>query len=263
MSDELGAMAPKYQRIASVLRSDIRAGTYGPGDRLPSETALLERFKVSLPTLRQALGLLRAEGLVESRHGIGTFARQVIRRLTRQSDHRYGPARGRAGLLNARLRHEITFVGRGEAPERIAEAMGIATGGEVVIRRRRLFDRESGRLEELGASYLPVPIAGGTFLERPEAVPQALFRCVEEITGRRYMSALDRWVGRLASIEESGAFELPSGAPVLHVIHTARDENGEILEVSESIWPADRVMLLDEYSIPVDADVEDPKESEI
>jgi GntR family transcriptional regulator len=262
MSDDLGAMAPKYQRIASALRSDIRSGTYGPRDRLPAETALMERFKVSLPTLRQAIGLLRAEGLVESQHGIGTFVREN-RRLTRRSRHRYGAARGRAGLLNAHLRHEIAFAGRVPAPERIAEAMGISAGDEVVIRQRRLFDRDTGRLEEIGASYLPAAIAGGTFLERPGVVPKALFRCVEEITGRRYTSAQDRWVARLASSEEAGAFELPSGAPVLHVIHAARDENGEVLEVSESIWPADRVEFLDEYDIPANAEAEDPKESQI
>jgi DNA-binding GntR family transcriptional regulator len=260
--DDLGAKAPKYQRIASALRADIREGTYGPGDRLPAETALMERFKVSLPTLRQAIGLLRAEGLVESRHGIGTFVRED-RRLTRRSRHRYGAARGRAGLLTAHLRHEITFAGRGPLPERIAEAMGAAAGDEVVIRRRNLYDRETGRLEEIGASYLPVAIAGGTFLEQPGVVPKALFRCVEDITGRRYTTAMDRWVGRLATSEESGAFELPTGAPVLHLIHTARDENGDVLEVSESIWPADRVMFIDDYDIPAEAEPGDPKESQI
>jgi GntR family transcriptional regulator len=34
----------------------------------------------------------------------------------------------------------------------------------------------------------------------------------------------------------------------MHVIHTARDENGDVLEVSESIWPADRVVF-DDYDI--------------
>jgi DNA-binding GntR family transcriptional regulator len=262
VTDDLGAKAPKYQRIASTLRTDIRTGTYGPGDRLPAETALMERFKVSLPTLRQAIGLLRAEGLLESRHGIGTFVRED-RRLTRRSRHRYDAARGRAGLLNAHLRHEITFAGRDPLPERIAEVMGLSTGDEVVIRRRNLYDRETGRLEEIGASYLPLSVAGGTFLEKPAVVPKALFRCVEEFTGRRYTTALDRWVARLATGEEAGAFDLPTGAPVLHVIHTARDENGDVLEVSESIWPADRVVFLDEYDIPADADPQDLKESQI
>jgi GntR family transcriptional regulator len=255
--DDLGAKAPKYQRIASALRTDISTGTYAPGDRLPAETAMMDRFKVSLPTLRQALGLLRAEGLIESRHGIGTFVRED-RRLTRRSRHRYGAARGRAGLLNIHLRHDIVFAGRGPAPDRIAEAMGITTGDEVVIRRRYLYDRDTGRLEEIGASYLPIDIAGGTFLEQPTVVPKALFRCVEDITGRRYATALDRWVARLATGEEAAAFDLATGAPVLHVVHTARDENGDAMEVSESIWPADRVVFLDEYDIPAEPEPDQP-----
>jgi DNA-binding GntR family transcriptional regulator len=250
--DDLGAKAPKYQRIASELRAQIRSGEYPPGSRLPAETALMERFGVSLPTLRQAIGLLRAEGLLESRHGIGTFVREN-RRLQRRSRHRYGDARGRTGLLNAHLRHEITFAGRAPLPEHIAEAMGLDVGTDVIVRRRSLFDRETGRLEELGASYLPLATAEGTFLAETAVVPKALFRCVEDLTGRRYTTANDRWVARLASGQEADAFDLPTGAPVLHVIHTARDENGEVLEVSESIWPADRVVFLDDYLIPADS----------
>jgi DNA-binding GntR family transcriptional regulator len=252
MIDELGARAPKYQRIAAELRGQIRAGALGPGDRLPAETALMDRFEVSLPTLRQAIGVLRSEGLVESRHGIGTFVREN-RRLTRRSRHRYGAARGRDGLLNAHLRHEITFAGRGPLPDRIAEAMDASPGDEVVIRRRGLHDRQTGRLEEIGASYLPLAIAAGTFLEQPAVVPKALFRCVEELAGRTYTTAFDRWTARPASAEEITAFGLPAGAPVLHVIHTARDDQGTVLEVSESIWPADRMTLIDEYAIPADS----------
>jgi GntR family transcriptional regulator len=141
--------------------------------------------------------------------------------------------------------------------------MGATAGEEVVIRRRNLHDRGTNRLEEIGASYLPLSVAGGTFLEEPTVVPQALFRCVEELTGRRYTTALDRWIARLVSAEEAGAFDLPTGAPILHVIHTARDENGDVLEVSESVWPADRVVFLDEYPIPGEAVPQDQAESEI
>jgi DNA-binding GntR family transcriptional regulator len=260
VAEDLGTRMPKYQRIASTVRAEIRSGTYRPGDRLPAETALLERFKVSLPTLRQAIGLLRAEGLLEARHGVGTFVRED-RRLTRRSRHRYGTARGRTGLLSAYLRHEITFAGRGPVPERVADAMGTTSGDEVVIRRRNLYDRGTGQLVEIGTSYLPIAVAGGTLLEEPAVVPRALFRCVEDITGRRYTVALDRWIARLASVEEIDAFGLPAGAPLLHVIHTARDENGDVLEVSESIWPADRVMLVDEYPIPGTAEPDDSVDS--
>jgi DNA-binding GntR family transcriptional regulator len=262
VAEDLGSKTPKYQRIASTLRSDLRSGAYRPGGRLPAETALMERFGVSLPTLRQAIGLLRSEGLLVSRHGVGTFVRED-RRLTRRSRHRYGTARGRAGLLSRYLRHEITFAGRAAVPERIADALGVTPDAEVVIRRRNLYDRQTGQLIEIGASYLPVCVAGGTFLEEPAVVPQALFRCVEDLTGRRYTAARDQWIARLASVEEAGAFDLPAGAPVLHVVHTARDENGDVLEVSESIWPADRVMLVDDYPIPGEAEPDGSVVSEI
>jgi GntR family transcriptional regulator len=259
--DALGARAPKYQRIAAALRADIRSGEHQPGDRLPAETALMERFGVSLPTLRQALGVLRAEGLIESRHGLGTFVR-VDRRLTRRSRHRYGASRGRPGLLTVHLRHEITYAGRGEVPAHIAEAMNAEPGSEVVIRRRSLYDRETGRLEELGASYLPLDVAAGTYLETPDVVPKALFQCVEDLTGRRYAHARDLLVARLASAEEAAQFDIATGSPVVHLVHAATDPDGEVLEVSESIWPADRLLFLDEYEIPAEPEA-DPDESEV
>src|ERR1019366_5906643 len=46
------------------------------GTRLPSESELAEKLAVSRPTLREALSLLEAHGLVQRRHGLGTFARE-------------------------------------------------------------------------------------------------------------------------------------------------------------------------------------------
>ncbi len=139
--------------------------------------------------------------------------------------------------------------------------MNLEPETEIVVRRRHLRDKETGRPEELGASYIPVEIAGGTFLEDPAVVPKALFLCIEELSGKHYTTALDHWVARLPTAEEAAALELPTGAPVMHVVHVARDQDGSVLEVSESIWPADRIMLIDEYYIePGSVDPETPSE---
>jgi GntR family transcriptional regulator len=42
---------------------------------------------------------------------------------------------------------------------------------------------------------------------------------------------------------------VPTGSPVIHLIHNAADENGSTLEVSESVWPSDRVVVIDDYDI--------------
>lgn len=242
------ANAPKYHRVADTLRTEIRNEVLPPGERLPAETALADRFRVSLPTIRQGLSVLRAEGLIESIHGVGTFVKEN-RRRQRRSRGRYGRARGDRQLLTDQLRHEIVFAGRAEVPDHIAEVMGVDRGTEVVVRRRHLFDRNTGRPEEIGASYLPVSVAGGTYLEEPDVVTKALFLCVEELTGRHYTRASDQWTARMPDANEAAILELPTGAAVLHVVHTARDVHDEILEVSESIWPADRVLLIDDYDI--------------
>lgn len=59
------------QTIADHLRTLIGSGALAEGDALPSESALLEQFQVSKPTLREAVRILETESLLESRQGAG------------------------------------------------------------------------------------------------------------------------------------------------------------------------------------------------
>jgi GntR family transcriptional regulator len=72
---------PRYVEIAEHLRGLVVGGA--PGDRLPSDAELCERFGVSRMTARQAVQTLESEGLLYRRRGQGTFvaARPVPRRL--------------------------------------------------------------------------------------------------------------------------------------------------------------------------------------
>ncbi len=51
----------------------IRGGPLQPGDKLPTEAAIMGEFEVSRTVVREAISKLQAAGLVETRHGIGTF----------------------------------------------------------------------------------------------------------------------------------------------------------------------------------------------
>jgi GntR family transcriptional regulator, transcriptional repressor for pyruvate dehydrogenase complex len=64
------------QRAREHLEKLILDGSLGPGDRLPSENDIGEKFGVSRTVIRQAIHLLAAKGLVESRPGSGTYVRQ-------------------------------------------------------------------------------------------------------------------------------------------------------------------------------------------
>ena len=71
--------APLHEQIMEVLRKEVRT-EYVPGDRLPPEPELADRFGVSIVTLREAVLRLCQEGLLERRQGSGTYVLELATR---------------------------------------------------------------------------------------------------------------------------------------------------------------------------------------
>lgn len=66
---------PKYRQIVQELRAWMDSGEIRSGDKLPVETELSQKFGVSRQTVRQAVGELVLEGLLERKQGSGTYVR--------------------------------------------------------------------------------------------------------------------------------------------------------------------------------------------
>ena len=78
MQEELDAPARKRTHnlahdLVSKLTQSILLGQMLPGDKLPSENSIVAEHGVSRTVVREAISKLQASGLVETRHGIGTF----------------------------------------------------------------------------------------------------------------------------------------------------------------------------------------------
>jgi DNA-binding GntR family transcriptional regulator len=80
---DLADRRPPYQQIAADVRRQIKAGHYAPGDRLPSVKQMSETYGSAADTVRHALDVLRAEGLVATQATRGTF---VLRAVTEDED---------------------------------------------------------------------------------------------------------------------------------------------------------------------------------
>ncbi|WP_395057626.1 FadR/GntR family transcriptional regulator [Polaromonas sp.] len=65
------------EQVAEALSAEIRAGRPAPGEKLPTEAALVEQFAVSRTVVREAVSRLKSLGVVESRQGSGVFVRQA------------------------------------------------------------------------------------------------------------------------------------------------------------------------------------------
>jgi DNA-binding GntR family transcriptional regulator len=67
---------PVYRQLARILRDQIHAGELRPGAALPSEASLSQTYGVGRDAVRDALASLRADGLVITTRGLGTFVRE-------------------------------------------------------------------------------------------------------------------------------------------------------------------------------------------
>ena len=107
--DGAGSLAEKVERQ---LRAQIVGGGFGPGDKLPSESGLMEQFGVSRTVIREAVSRLQAAGLVETYRGKGTYV------LTRPSEASFPvgaqqthTVADRLALLDFRLGNEVEAAG--------------------------------------------------------------------------------------------------------------------------------------------------------
>ncbi|REF36230.1 regulatory GntR family protein [Thermasporomyces composti] len=127
---------PVYKQIADLLRSSIERGELRPGERLPSETELIKRFGVAQGTVRQAVGLLRSEGVVIAEHGRGVFVRSRprLRRLAHDRFARRHRQAGKAAYIAESEAENVTYdvdnirVFTDKASADIAKRLGLRKG---------------------------------------------------------------------------------------------------------------------------------------
>lgn len=122
---------PAYSQLASILRESMAAGLLRPGDQLPSEAQLVERYGVSPMTVRRAINLLADQGVVVAEQGRGTFVKPVAMSAATfqlgQLQNLFSEAT--VQLLETRI---VT------ADERVARKLAIETGKRTIFIRRLL-----------------------------------------------------------------------------------------------------------------------------
>ncbi len=245
-----GAAEHPHRQIAAQLRAQIRRGDWGPGERLPSIPAIAQMYGVAKQTVQRTIDALRIEGLLITKPGSGTFVRGTRRRLNRLSRGRYGAQRGYHADLAARYRQQLVEVGRAPAPAEVADAYGVSAGVELIVRKHLV--RTQDAVVEVGASWLKPTDTVGTSLERMEAFGRPLYQEVEEVTGRRYVTATDQVTARLPTREEAELLAIRPDTPVLHLLHIAYDERHRPIEVATATWPGPMTALTEEYQIPAE-----------
>ncbi len=238
-----------YQDIIDDLRASILDGRLEAGARLPSENELAQRYETSRPTVRRAVALLKAEGLVSTEQGRGVFVRPKphVRLLLSGGSFRRHRRAGRSGF-SAQVEEQgqtpeqrILDVGWVQAAPEVALRLGVDENEPVVV-RRRLFLVNGGPVA-LCDSYYPGDMADGTPLAEPENIEGGAYSVMEDRSGairRKLKRSVDDLVCRMPTPQEVEALELAPGVPVVRTLRTVYDSEGDPVEVQDTVAAADK-----------------------
>ena len=205
---------PLYARVESVLAADIAQGRLPPESQLPPEDGLIERFKVSRTTVRQAIQNLIGRGLVEVRRGKGTFVTQpkITQELTELTgfveDMQVLGRNPTARLLDKRVL---------AADQTVAHHLALAPGTLVVrLRRVRLADGVAMSFDE---TYLPRDIGEKVADDDLEAEP--VFALLEDKYDTPLVEAEYKLEAAAADPVVAQALQVPTGSPVFLIERTS------------------------------------------
>jgi GntR family transcriptional regulator len=227
---------PKYQRIADELRAAIESGQYRPGDRLPGENTLASDFNAAPLTIRQALGLLRGEGLIESRKGSGVYV-QSFRPIRRRGIHRLARERWQSGRSiwsadddRSPDVDQISVTEAATPPDRIRHVLGLGDDETVCTRGRRYV--MEGRPVSLAVSYLPQNLVAGTPITQAAPGPGGIYARLADL-GHAPTHFREEIRSRMPTAEEAARLSIPADRAVLKLVRTAFDTEGTAVEVNE------------------------------
>ncbi|MGI9578655.1 MAG: GntR family transcriptional regulator, partial [Microthrixaceae bacterium] len=157
----------RYQQIAEDLRNRLAHRDFTDGGVLPSEAELSSQYEASRVTIRRALELLRAEGLVESRQGFGW---SVCAEPLRADLSRLATIDAQLAAAGRNSERRIVSFGFVDAPDRVRGLLAEKT----VLEVERVHLADSSPIarvtvwcpETLGAALSRDDVAGSSFLEQ-------------------------------------------------------------------------------------------------
>lgn len=233
---ETSQKTPIWRAIADALRSDLAEGRYGPGDRLPTEAALAERFGVNRHTVRHGISALVEEGLVRTRRGSGAFVAAT------PTDYPIG----------RRVRFHENLIAAGRRPDKRvlhveerasaggeARALGIPEGAMICAYNG--LSLADGRPIAVFESLFPLERLGG--ITQAFGQTTSVTEALRAVGVGDYTRASTRLTAVRATATQALHLEVGEGDPLLRSSGVNVDEAGQPVEYGRTWFAGDRVTL--------------------
>lgn len=227
------SLMPYYHQLKALLLEQISRDALNPGDRLPSDHQLCERYEVSRTVVRQALTELEFEGVIVREKGRGTFLAQpkspqgLVQSLTGLYED--------VASRNMMLRSEVRRLATVPADAAIAAELGLTAGDPVTVLDRLRFIDDLPWV--LVTTYLPEGLVPN--LASEDLVNGSLYQVMDRygvrpVSGRRSVEA------RTANAALARDLRIARGSAVLLLSSIGSDRTGRVVEVFHAFHRGDR-----------------------
>ncbi len=217
----------RYAGLAAQWRDAITSGRWAPGSAVAAEQRLAEQHSAALGTVRQALALLAAEGLIERRHGHGTFVASAIVGAPMLRFFRFGDG---AQAPNSAVPQSVVLQRRVvKASAAVARALSLSQPQDVLrLDRLRLLAGAPRLLERI---WLRLPECAA-LLQHPSADwGDLLYPALARLCGVHVHRAQDDIQFAELSKPDASHLGLPAGHPCALVQRRAFDLSGQAVEL--------------------------------
>lgn len=228
LSANIAPGTPLYKVVKRRLTESMRDGEWKPGDVIPSEKALSERFQVSIGTVRKAVDELTAENLLIRHQGRGTYVASHDRErqffyffhITRQDGYKEYP------------KVELVSFSRARADATTAKRLGIAEGDKVF----RFMNRQSisERPVIIDDIIVPADMFPGLTEKRLRERPNTLYRFYQEEFAVSVVRTEERLRAVKADDEQARVLNVKKGDPLLQVLRLALSFRDQPVEFRSS-----------------------------
>ena len=207
--------SPLYLEVRRRIAEGVRSGEWRPGESIPPEKKLCERFGVSVGTLRKAVDELTASGVLVRQQGRGTF-------VARHSQDRYlfsffhlVAHDGHKEYPEVRfLSFEVTV-----ADEFAAQALALKVGAPLFHLSNLL--SLQGEVASLDEIYLPAALFPGLTERRLRERQTTLYQMYQDEFDISVVRAAERARATAATRAQARVLETAAGAPLLQIIRSA------------------------------------------
>lgn len=225
-----------WARIAHEIADAIGRGVYAPGERLPSEHSLAQRYGVNRHTIRRSMASLCQIGLVRSSQGSGTYVEDfaVDLVLGRRTRHRQNLAQ--AGLPGG---FEVLSSRTLRANADIAKALGVRAGSSVL--HLQTLGNGGGQPLHVSDRYFPLPRFSG--FEEHLRSSGSITIAFTALGVADYTRRQSRISARLPDTAVAAHLRQPATRPTLYVSSVNVDMAGSPIEYACTWFAGDRVTL--------------------